>query len=61
MDRYHQSIATAIDKHANHYDVIVLAQASMAGATAFCTQTAVPVLTSPELGVKAAVDQLSVS
>jgi hypothetical protein len=36
-------------------DVIVLAQASMAGAVALCEQVAVPILSSPRLGVEAAV------
>lgn len=36
-------------------DVIVLAQASMAGAVALCDQVRVPILSSPRLGMEAAV------
>jgi hypothetical protein len=41
-------------------DVIVLAQASMAGACALCPTLAVPALSSPRLGVEAAVRALAV-
>jgi Asp/Glu/hydantoin racemase len=44
-------VAQAITQHATHSDVIVLAQASMAGATADVS-VAIPVLTSPELGMR---------
>jgi Asp/Glu/Hydantoin racemase len=37
-------------------DVIVLAQASMAGAAAFCADLPIPVLSSPRLGLEAAVN-----
>lgn len=52
---YLAAIAPAIVSAAADADVVVLAQASMAGAAALCT-VRVPVLSSPRLGVKAAVD-----
>jgi hypothetical protein len=51
---YNRLIKEVIKKEADHYDVIVLAQASMAGAaSAPITQT--PILSSPRLGVQAAI------
>ncbi|MFI6284106.1 aspartate/glutamate racemase family protein [Streptomyces sp. NPDC051018] len=52
-DGYLTAVAAAVDG-VDDADVIVLAQASMAGATALTT-TAVPVLTSPGPGLRAAV------
>lgn len=40
-------------------DVVVLAQASMAGAAALLTELAMPVLSSPRLGVEAALARLT--
>ena len=51
---YVSVIAATIDSLDPAPDVVVLAQASMAAAAAFCT-TAVPVLTSPRSAVDAAV------
>lgn len=48
--RHDSLVGSAIEAAASEADVIVLAQASMAGA-AEATHVAVPVLTSPELGV----------
>jgi hypothetical protein len=36
-------------------DVVVLAQASMAGAAAFCADLSIPILSSPRLGLAAAI------
>ncbi len=52
---YLQDIAKYIDQAATSGDVIVLAQASMAGAADYARQTTVPVLSSPQLGLEAAV------
>lgn len=52
---YFADIADALRKVATKGDVIVLAQASMAGATALCGDLPIPVLSSPRLGLEAAV------
>lgn len=52
---YLRDIAKYIDQGADKGDVIVLAQASMAGAVEYSAQTTVPVLSSPQLGLEAAV------
>lgn len=57
-EAYNQKIAAAIMVGAEEADVIVLAQASMAGAIKLCQDVAVPVLTSPRLGVEAAIAAL---
>lgn len=54
MEAYFHTIAQKIDQIANAANVIVLAQASMAGATQL-SNTDVPVLCSPRLGVEAGV------
>lgn len=51
---YHQSIAASL-RAAPPGDVIVLAQASMAGAAALCADLPIPILSSPRLGLEAAV------
>lgn len=55
---YWQSIADAITSRAADYDVVVLAQASMAGAAELASGVAIPVLTSPRLGVINALNLL---
>jgi hypothetical protein len=52
---YHQAIARRLRDVASVGDVIVLAQASMAEATRLCANLPVPVLSSPRLGLEAAV------
>jgi hypothetical protein len=52
---YLRAIAEGVRTHAAGADVVVLAQASMAGAAALCADLGVPVLSSPRLGVAAAV------
>ncbi|MFN7931129.1 MAG: aspartate/glutamate racemase family protein [Blastocatellia bacterium] len=54
-DAYFADIAAELHKVAAQGDVIVLAQASMAGAAALCADLPIPVLSSPRLGVEAAV------
>lgn len=54
-DAYLDAIAAALTRAAGGADVILLAQASMAGAVARCGDLGVPVLSSPRLGVEAAV------
>ncbi len=55
---YWRSIAKGIDAGAAGYDVVVLAQASMAGAGQYCSLSGVPLLSSPQLGVAHAVETL---
>jgi hypothetical protein len=52
---YHQFVADCVRSNAQRGDVIVLAQASMAGAADLCADLAVPVLSSPQLGLEAAI------
>ncbi len=52
---YWAEIAAALHRDAPAGDVIVLAQASMAGAAALCEDMAVPILSSPRLGLEAAL------
>ncbi len=52
---YYESLAQHIDRAANAHDVIVLAQASMAPAAALRPNLRVPVLSSPRIGLQAAV------
>ncbi|QDP96022.1 hypothetical protein FOE78_09035 [Microlunatus elymi] len=57
-DRHDALVAQAITDQAGRSDVIVLAQASMASAAAK-TQVDVPVLTSPELGIRRVAELLA--
>ncbi len=59
LPTYYQIIAKEIEKHADDCDVIVLAQASMAGAKEYCGAVSIPVLASPKLGVDAALALLN--
>jgi hypothetical protein len=52
---YYASIAETLHQTELAGDVIVLAQASMAGAEALCGDMATPILSSPRLGVEAAL------
>ena len=54
LEGYLAIVAAECDAVAETSDVIVLAQASMAGASRLCT-TQVPVLSSPQLAVEAAI------
>lgn len=53
---YFAEIAAELQNVATQGDVVVLAQASMAGATALCADLPIPVLSSPRLGLEAAVN-----
>jgi hypothetical protein len=52
---YLQEIAERLRRATPFGEVIVLAQASMAGATAFCSDLNIPILSSPRLGLEAAL------
>jgi hypothetical protein len=56
---YHSAIAEQIRNHGASVDVIVLAQASMAGAAELCTDITIPMLSSPRLGVEAALKMVT--
>jgi hypothetical protein len=55
-DGYFAEIAAALRNLASQGDVVVLAQASMAGAAALCADLPIAVLSSPQLGLEAAVN-----
>ncbi len=55
QEAYWKAIAAALPGAVGDADVMVLAQASMAGAVALCEGISIPVLSSPRLGVEAAV------
>jgi len=52
---YFRSIAGALTRDPRQTDVVVLAQASMAGAASLCGGLGVPVLSSPRLGLAGAL------
>ena len=52
---YWQRIAERLREQASGYDCIVLAQASMAGAADLLSDLPVPVLSSPRIGLEAAI------
>ena len=52
---YCRTIANQLQQASQDSDVIVLAQASMAGAIAYCSDSAIPILSSPRLGLAAAI------
>lgn len=54
LERYLSIVAAICDDLAASSDVVVLAQASMAGASRLCT-TRVPVISSPQMAVDAAM------
>lgn len=58
MPAYFEAIARVLKANAANYDVLVLAQASMAAAAKLCTELSIPILSSPSLGVKAAIAKL---
>ena len=53
---YFREIARTLKERASEGDVIVLAQASMAGAANLCPEISIPILSSPEIGFQYAVD-----
>jgi len=54
-DAYVRTVADAVRKAVDSIDVVVLAQASMADAGELLADLGVPVLSSPRLGVRAAI------
>jgi len=54
-DGYLRAIAETLDRDARDADVVILAQASMAGAATLCRKLGVPVLSSPRLGLEGAL------
>jgi hypothetical protein len=52
---YLRVIAGVLQRDTLDADVVILAQASMAGAMSLCTKLAMPVLSSPRLGVEGAL------
>ena len=55
-EAYEQKIAAELERAGADADLIVLAQASMAGAAQRCQGLTTPILTSPESGLKAAIE-----
>lgn len=55
QDGYRHEIAASLREAAAQGDVIVLAQASMAEAAGLCADLPIPILSSPRLGVEAAL------
>jgi hypothetical protein len=55
LSGYAAALASAVDEHARANDVVMLAQASMAPAAALVRRSDVDVLTSPDVGVRAAL------
>jgi hypothetical protein len=52
---YLASVASCVRQASSSGDVVVLAQASMAGAAALCDDVRIPILSSPRLGLEAAI------
>jgi hypothetical protein len=57
-ERYYQVIADALSANLDEFGAVVLAQASMAPAAERCPHVSVPILSSPRLGVEAALGLL---
>ena len=55
VDQYQECIATTLMANWKSVDVVVLAQASMAYAVERCSGIPIPIVSSPQLGVQAAV------
>ena len=53
---YFSEIASKLKERASEGDVIVLAQASMAGAAKLCPEISIPILSSPEIGFRHALE-----
>ena len=60
MDEYYSNIIKVLKLSEANYDLIVLAQASMAGVESQ-VQLSIPIVSSPVLGVKKAIEALSES
>lgn len=61
VEKHNRLVLDAIDKASEDHDVIVLAQGSMTALLPYLTDTKVPVLTSPDIGVQKAVKVLYAS
>ncbi len=55
-DAYVRTVAEAVRQAVDSIDVVILAQASMANASELLADLGVPVLASPRLGVRAAIE-----
>ncbi|MSP42919.1 MAG: hypothetical protein EXR08_06075 [Alphaproteobacteria bacterium] len=55
MEAYHREVARGLRGAALTADLILLAQASMQGAAAYCPELTVPIWSSPETGFRAAL------
>lgn len=55
---YLQTIAQCLKENGKGYDAIVLAQASMAKTVELCDEVKIPILSSPKLGVQAAIARI---
>ncbi|HBZ68841.1 MAG TPA: hypothetical protein DEP35_03460 [Deltaproteobacteria bacterium] len=55
LDGYHRAIARVLERDVRDADVVILAQASMAGAAPLCMKLFAPVLSSPRLGLAVAL------
>jgi hypothetical protein len=60
QDRYLNAVVSAIKIGINDVDVVVLAQASMAAAVLRIAEAEVPILSSPRIGVEAAIKAIRV-
>ncbi len=58
VEKHNRLVLDAIERASENHDVIVLAQGSMTALLPYLKETKVPVLTSPAMGVKKAVDVL---
>ena len=56
---YASALAQQVDEHAHAGDVVMLAQASMAPAAALVSRSDIEVLSSPDVGVRAALSLLA--
>lgn len=59
LNGYHAAVAEGLRRGADEADVVVLAQASMAPAAALCQGLKAEILSSPEMGVRRAIDQVN--
>lgn len=55
IEAYHREVARGLRGAALTADLIVLAQASMHGAVAYCPEISIPIWSSPETGFRAAL------
>lgn len=58
QQKYLAHIASYISQHQSEYDCVILAQASMAGASQFLTDNGPPIISSPQIGVQTLIQEL---